>query len=138
MAEMHVRNNIAPDSEWMSFVDGYLPGEPLDFEYIDDLQIIAAAQAHEDKFEAQKEIYRDLASLYAKQLLSEDASTEQVDTFIRWNRVCQDLDLLQRAGAMRDGDYEAKLEDVTRATGYPREITVAMLAELKSIQRKAD
>lgn len=48
MADIHVENNVAPDSPWMKFIDGLVPGDALDFAAIDDIHYISIAQQKTD------------------------------------------------------------------------------------------
>lgn len=82
MADIHVDLGAAPNSEWMQFIDGMLPGNPLDFNSVDDLQYLSNAQQKHDKLHQDTDMYTESILIGAGDVLGLEFTQEELTLYL--------------------------------------------------------
>lgn len=124
MADIHVGIGAAPNSEWMQFIDGVVAGDPLDFDSVDDIQYLSAAQERADQEAVSAREYSAKMIANVNEVLGENFTEI---AFTRYMIIYLDI-----TSATIDNEYQrtALVDELSRKHNVSREYVQKIMAML--------
>lgn len=127
MAECHVERGVQFDSEFMAFLDEFVPGQTLDPRDFEDAMYIGEAQKQYDK---SREILNTLGAIIDKHAKEELGEVYTDDEFVKFQRFALECQGIAVVPGARIADREEAIESLVRRHGYSRVTAESLMHDL--------
>jgi hypothetical protein len=131
MADIHVELGVERDSAWMKFIDGFAKGQALDFDSVDDVKYLIAAQATTDKNSRERKKYSIVYTVIVE-LIGEDSDAE---TFSKYLATSIELSTLHN---LKEHEKSAKIDETARKYNIPKEHIIKIVATVDDLRQNSE